>query len=47
MSNHLHVVLRIDIEKANAWSDKEIIERRHQIFKGTDLKAQILKKSAT
>ena len=43
MSNHLHVVLRIDAEKANAWSDKEIIERWHQIFKGDDLTHQFLK----
>ena len=43
MSNHLHVVLRIDAEKANAWSDKEIIERWHQIFKGTDLTHKFLK----
>ena len=43
MSNHLHVVLRIDAEKANAWSDKEIIERWHQIFKGNDLTQNFLK----
>ena len=27
MSNHYHVVLRVDAEKANAWSKKEIIDR--------------------
>ena len=43
MSNHLHVVLLLDVEKANAWTDKEIIERWHQIFKGNDLRHKFLK----
>ncbi|MCL1064857.1 transposase [Shewanella benthica] len=37
MSNHLHVVLRIDIESANRWTDREVVEHWHQLFKGTEL----------
>ena len=40
MSNHLHLVLRIDIELANRWSDKEVVGQWHQIFKGTELSQQ-------
>jgi DNA-binding MltR family transcriptional regulator len=36
MSNHLHVVLSIDIYQANSWSDVEVIGHWHQLFKGTD-----------
>ncbi|EDQ00360.1 hypothetical protein [Shewanella benthica] len=43
MSNHLHLVLRIDIELANRWSDREVVEQWHQIFKGTDLSQQFAK----
>ena len=37
MSNHLHLVLRIDIELANSWTDREIVEQWHLLFKGTEL----------
>jgi REP element-mobilizing transposase RayT len=37
MSNHLHVVLRIDIETANCWSDREVLEQWHKLFKGDEL----------
>jgi hypothetical protein len=37
MSNHLHVVLRIDIETANRWSDIEVLEQWHKLFKGDEL----------
>ncbi|MBV7315851.1 transposase [Shewanella sp. NIFS-20-20] len=37
MSNHLHLVLRVDIDSANAWSDKQVVEQWHQLFKGDDL----------
>ena len=40
MSNHLHLVLRIDIELANRWSDREVVGQWHQIFKGTELSQQ-------
>lgn len=36
MSNHLHLVLRIDIEQANCWSDREVVLQWHQLFKGTE-----------
>ncbi|ABE55674.1 protein of unknown function DUF1568 [Shewanella denitrificans OS217] len=32
MSNHLHVVLRIDIEIANRWTDREVLEQWHKLF---------------
>ncbi len=37
MSNHLHVVLRVDIEKANCWTDREVLEQWHKLFKGDEL----------
>ena len=37
MSNHLHLVLRIDIELANNWSDREVVEQWHKLFNGTEL----------
>jgi hypothetical protein len=36
MSNHLHVVLSIDIYQANRWNDMEVIEHWHRLFNGTD-----------
>lgn len=36
MSNHLHLVLRIDIYEVNGWSDTEVVAHWHQLFKGTD-----------
>ena len=35
MSNHYHVVLHINAEKAKLWTDIEIVERWHQLFSGT------------
>lgn len=37
MSNHLHVVLYIDLEMANSWSDREVAEQWHRLFNGTAL----------
>ncbi len=34
MSNHYHVVIRINQDQAKAWSDREIAERWMQIFTG-------------
>jgi len=34
MSNHYHVVLHVDREQGLAWSDTEVIERWHRLFKG-------------
>jgi REP element-mobilizing transposase RayT len=35
MSNHTHMVLFIDEAAAKAWSTQEVLERWHQLFKGT------------
>ncbi|WP_133405486.1 transposase [Parashewanella tropica] len=37
MSNHLHVVLHVDLDKAKRWSDLEVIEQWHRLHKGTPL----------
>ncbi|GGB55171.1 hypothetical protein GCM10011502_30150 [Oceanisphaera marina] len=46
MSNHLHVVLRIDIDTAQAWSDNEVVQHWHQLFKGTLLTQRFAKGEA-
>ena len=43
MSNHLHVVLYIDINKANTWSDREVVEQWHRLFNGTAITQQFVK----
>ena len=35
MSNHFHVVLYINTDKSECWSEAEVIERWHKLFKGT------------
>jgi REP element-mobilizing transposase RayT len=35
MSNHVHLVLHINADKAMAWSSDEVIERWHRLFKGS------------
>jgi len=42
MSNHFHVVVRIDAEQARQWSDIEVTERWLQIFSGPLLMHQYL-----
>ncbi len=37
MSNHLHLVLRVDIFEANSWTDREVVEHWHRLFKGSDI----------
>ena len=37
MSNHLHVVLRVDVEQAQVWSDIEVVKQWHLVFAGTTL----------
>jgi len=34
MNNHYHVVLRIDLDKAKKWSDREVAERWTKMFSG-------------
>ncbi|MCZ6809855.1 MAG: transposase [Proteobacteria bacterium] len=36
MSNHYHVVLKVNIDQANAWSDEEVVERWGQLFRVPD-----------
>ncbi|MFT5665718.1 MAG: hypothetical protein ACI9JR_003127 [Gammaproteobacteria bacterium] len=43
MSNHYHVVLHINKERANNWSDIEVCERWHALFSGNDLSGRYLK----
>jgi REP element-mobilizing transposase RayT len=43
MSNHLHVVLSIDIYQANRWSNLEVIEHWHRLFNGTDVTQRFAK----
>lgn len=42
MSNHTHVVLHVDTDKANEWNDIEVLTRWHKLFKGTILTRQFL-----
>ncbi|MDR8522656.1 transposase [Shewanella fidelis] len=43
MSNHLHVVLYIDLDTVNGWSDREVVEQWHKLFNGTDLTQKFAK----
>ncbi|MEC4728623.1 transposase [Shewanella sp. D64] len=43
MSNHLHLVLCVDIYESNGWSDREVVEHWHQIFMGTDITQRFAK----
>jgi REP element-mobilizing transposase RayT len=43
MSNHLHIVLRVDAEQARLWSDKEVLTQWHKGFKGTLLTQRFVK----
>ncbi|GGM88129.1 transposase [Shewanella xiamenensis] len=43
MSNHLHVVLRVDIDRANRWTDREVLEQWHKLFKGDELTQKFAK----
>ncbi|MEM9072340.1 MAG: hypothetical protein AAGE52_27790 [Myxococcota bacterium] len=33
MSNHLHIVVRVDKERAESWSDKEVVRRYGKLFR--------------
>ena len=37
MSNHYHLVLRVDSESAALWSAEDVIDRWHQLFNGSVL----------
>ncbi|WP_394170331.1 transposase, partial [Saccharospirillum alexandrii] len=42
MSNHYHIVLHINAEKAKGWTDTEVIERWHRLYAGSFLTQQYL-----
>lgn len=37
MSNHFHLVVRVDAERAAGWTDLEVVERWEQLFAGSAL----------
>ncbi|GIU12867.1 MULTISPECIES: transposase [unclassified Shewanella] len=43
MSNHLHLVLRIDAELAKSWSDIEVVAQWQKLFKGDNLNNSFVK----
>ncbi|RLV61731.1 transposase [Parashewanella curva] len=43
MTNHLHVVLRIDAELVKAWSGEEVITQWHKLFSGSLLSQRFVK----
>ena len=43
MSNHLHVVIKVDADKAKHWSDKDVLMQWHKGFKGTLLTHKFVK----
>tara|TARA_R110000803_G_scaffold210647_1_gene283026 strand:- start:1935 stop:2909 length:975 start_codon:yes stop_codon:yes gene_type:complete len=43
MSNHSHLVLYVDEDKGQSWSTFEVINRWHQLFKGTLLTQQYVR----
>lgn len=42
MSNHYHLVLFIDSEKAKNWSELDVITQWHKLFKGNALSQRFL-----
>lgn len=42
MSNHYHVVLHVDMALAEGWSERDVVERWHQLFKGHALSQRYL-----
>ena len=46
MSNHLHVVLHVDVNQSQVWSDNDVVERWHRLHKGT-LLTQMFARGAT
>ena len=44
MHNHLHIVLHVDSEQVKSWSTDEVLQRWHQLFKGTLLTQKYMNK---
>jgi len=45
MSNHYHLVLHVDEERARAWSDKQVSERWSRLFHRNSLYVELLEKN--
>ncbi|MEZ8188307.1 transposase [Shewanella sp. 5S214] len=43
MSNHLHVVVKVDADKAKHWSNKDVLMQWHKSFEGTLLTQKFVK----
>jgi len=43
MSNHYHVVLYVDSEASKSWSNNDVIERWHSLFKGNLLSQRFMR----
>ena len=37
MSNHIHLVLSVESDRCDSWTDKEVLYRWHQVYKGEDV----------
>jgi REP element-mobilizing transposase RayT len=46
MSNHVHVVLHVDVKQTQTWSDVDVVQRWHRLHKGT-LLTQMLDRGDT
>jgi len=46
MSNHYHIVLHIDKEKADNWSLREVCDQWHELFSGNELSGRYLSGAA-
>ncbi|MFD2232135.1 transposase, partial [Alkalimarinus sediminis] len=42
MSNHTHVVLRVNKSKAESWTNRQVIERWHQLYAGNYLSQRFM-----
>ncbi|MCA6062963.1 transposase [Thalassolituus marinus] len=43
MSNHYHVVLYVDSDSSKRWTDEEVVERWHSLFKGNLLSQRFMR----
>jgi hypothetical protein len=43
MSNYVHVVLHVDVEKAQGWSDKQVLALWHTLYKDTLLTQKFMR----
>ncbi len=43
MSNHLHLVLRVDLKTASEWTLEQVLQRWHLLYSGTLLSQRFLR----